>query len=124
MMESPSEAWARCKGYVLKALEAADHYHSLADVEADIEAGRAHFWWGPQSAVITQVVDHPGGSLVNIWLCGGKLSEMVTHHLPNIEFWAKQHGCTAIMGSGRDAWTAAAKKCGFTPGHVTFEKVL
>lgn len=121
--ETAPEAWARCRPYIAAALDAADRLTTLAEVERQIEAGEAQFWAGQRSACVTQVIPYCEGKALNLWLCGGALTELRAM-LPAIEAWARGQGCRAEYLAGRPAWRGVLSRHGFTPGHVVFEKEL
>ena len=123
MSETAGQAWARCRGWIEAALAAADPFNTIAEVEARIEGGQAQFWPGQRCACVTQVIDHSQGRALNLWLCGGALTELRAM-LPAIEAWARSRGCGHAYLTGRPAWGAVLGKHGFEPGHITFEKEL
>lgn len=122
-LETPAEAWARCRPFIEAALGAADPLNTIEYVEERIEADEAQFWAGRHSACVTQVIDYPRRRILNLWLCGGDLREL-RQMLPAIEDWARRRGCTAEYLSGRPAWGAVLHKHGFKAGQVTFEKEI
>lgn len=75
--------------------------HEKHHVWEEIEAGRAQFWPGTQSAIVTRVNIYPTG-LKELWwwLAAGKLREL-RKMKPFIEAWAREDGCDRA-GS---AWT-------------------
>lgn len=96
----------------------------MADVEQQIEEGRAHFWPGRNAAMVTQFVDYPHGRAGVVWLCGGDMAEVLNEMQPVMEAWAKAHGCCRVMIEGRRGWIPALRPHGYEPMFVTMIKDL
>jgi hypothetical protein len=92
--------WERCRHWLDLAL---DGTHSIEDVRAEIEAGRAQFWPMPESACVTVVQDYPKGRALRVWLAGGDLDDLVKH-LPVLDNYGREQGCGAIELEGRRGW--------------------
>jgi hypothetical protein len=116
--------WERCRPWLEAALAHDGGFHDLVDVAKAIEAGEAHFWPGERSAVVTQFWNFPRRKAVNVWLAGGDLSELVDQMRPDIEAWARAHGCTHFIIAGRPGWARALKASGFAPLWTALGKEL
>jgi hypothetical protein len=123
LRESPSEAWQRCRGYIEDALEYAGGTHLIEDVEDAIERGEAWFWPGQNSALVTEFLEFPRLKACSYWLAGGDLAELLAM-TPEIEHWAKQHGCGRIIECGRPGWVRALKAHGYSPIYTVLGKAL
>jgi hypothetical protein len=77
--------------------------HSFDDVAAMIEDGRAQFWPGPRSVIITQIIDYPRKKVIHVFLAGGVMAE-IQKMTPVIEEWAKAQGCSGATIIGRAGW--------------------
>jgi hypothetical protein len=95
--------WHRCKPYIQDALDAAGNLFILSDVWALVESGKAQFWPGFECAVVTEVNDYPQKRVLNVWLGGGKLEEILTME-PHIRQFAKNSACELILIQGRPGW--------------------
>ena len=124
MNESPVEAWARCRPWLVAALERAGGTHDIDDVARLIAQGRAHFWPGRRCAVVTEFYDYPRLKACNLWLLGGDLRELLAMR-PAIEDWARGQGCTRMLGGGpRRGWERLMKPHGYRPGWIIYGKEL
>lgn len=111
--------------YIEAALAYAGNSHSFDDVAEMVADGRAQFWPGPSSAVVTEVIPYPNYTAINFWLAGGNLAEL-EQMTPVILEWAKrERGCTRAGFTGRRGWerTFLARE-GWQPKLVVFEKAL
>lgn len=124
MSESPAAAWGRCRPYVEAALEHAGGGHGIEDVQAGIVAGDYQFWPGRKCAVVTEILSSPRLKILNFWLLGGDLRELLVMR-PQIEAWALSQGCGRAMGGGVSrAWTRVLAKAGYAPRWIVFTKEL
>lgn len=99
--------------------------HTFEDVVAAVEAGKAQFWPGPRSVVVSEIVQHPRQKLLHFWLAAGHLEEL-ERMLPMLEQWGKEQGCTAVTLSGRKGWEGVSflKAGGWKPKLVVMMKEL
>lgn len=114
--------WARCRPWIEAALTTCPT-HDIADVEAGINAGAFQFWPGQRCAVVTEIAAYPKGRMLNFWLLGGDLKELLTLR-PGIEAWGRLHDCRWVDGSGRTAWGRVLAKHGYRQGPTSFLKEL
>jgi GNAT superfamily N-acetyltransferase len=123
-METPVQAWARCRPWIEAALAHAGGTHAIEDVARLIETGRAQFWPGPGCAVVTEIYDYPRLRACNIWLVGGDLKALLALE-PRVEAWARAQGCARLLGGGpRAGWTRALKPRGWRAGWTIYSKDL
>jgi hypothetical protein len=113
----------RCWPWLEAALKVAGNTHGKEDLWAGIERGEYAFWPGHRSAIVTEFYTSPRAKVVNFWLCGGDLKELLVMW-PHIEAWAKDNGCVAAIGAGRAAWGRVMRRFGYRPVHTTFEREL
>lgn len=93
----------RCAPYIAAALEYSGGTHTVADVAEMIRNGRAQFWPGFRSAVVTEINEYPQVKTLNYFLAGGDMDELKIIR-PYIEQWAKAAGCKRITLLGRRGW--------------------
>jgi len=113
-----AKAWARCRPWLLAALEDATE----DEVLAELAAARAQLWFGEASALVTQLVSGPEPFL-HVWLGGGTLAELKAL-APGIEAWARAGGARAVRINGRRGWRRALKAAGFSPDGEELRKAL
>jgi hypothetical protein len=87
--------WSRCRHWIERAHAKGPGLETMADVEASIEAGRAVFWAGPDSALITRFDVYPAGkTLVVCYADGdGDHLEMAKSWLPRLEHFGRHFDC-------------------------------
>jgi hypothetical protein len=77
--------------------------HDKEDVWEVLVSSRGHLWCGPNSAVITRIAIYPKIKVLEVWVAGGKLSE-ITRMIPLMRENAKLLGCQMAVGRGRMGW--------------------
>jgi len=107
--------WARCASWLEAALDHAGRTHSLGDVLAELESGRARLWTGASSALVALVEDDPGERRLLIWLAGGDRSELEEALLPQAETWARGRRCRRVLVIGREGWARTLRSKGYAP---------
>lgn len=102
------DLWPQCCEHLQPALAFGRDLHSLDDVRAAIEAGKAQLWpIGSEGTIVSEVKDYPSGvRLLNFWLAGGSLGALVTAE-PIIADWGRERGCHAAQVIGRKGWVKA-----------------
>ncbi len=99
--------------------------HTFDDVAALVETGKAQYWPGPHSVIITEISQHPQKRVLHFWLAGGNLAEL-ERMIPGIEEWGKGEGCTAASMTGRLGWQKVTflKRGGWKTNLVVMDKEL
>ena len=87
--------------------------HTELDLWSGIAQGFYHLWPGEQSAAVTELVDYPRARVLNVWLAGGDLQELLTVILPTIEDWAKTCGAQSVTVTGRRGWVRVLRDSGY-----------
>jgi hypothetical protein len=116
--------WERCKSWIAAALRHDGDHYSLEDVWGEIIAGRATFWPGRRSAVVTQFWNFPRARCCHHWLAGGDLSELVNDMQPVVDDWARANGCVEMTLGGRKGWARALAPFGFEVAFTVLRKRL
>ena len=103
--------WA--KELIQDALAYQDMYN-IKDIEDGIHEAKFQLWFHPseESAYITEIVEYPRITGVNLLFCAGKFSQL-EEMLPSIEQFTKFIGGERLWGGGRPGWSRAAKHLGF-----------
>lgn len=112
----------QCRTYIEAALEYADGSHSFEDICALVEAGGLQFWPGPNSVIITEIIEYPRYRVLVFFLAGGNLTELERMY-PAVEAWGQAQGCDRAVFTGRKGWerTFMARK-NWAPIQVVYEK--
>lgn len=105
--------WERCRGWLEDALIHDGGFYSIKDIAEYVERGEAHLWAGEHSAAVTQWWFFPKDKVLNLWLAGGDLAELVERMFPAAEVWAAERGATRIMLAGRPGWQRVFAPKGF-----------
>jgi hypothetical protein len=83
-------------------------------IDAMVIAGTAQFWCDGKSALVTRIVEYPGGAReVNILAVAGTLESVWGAVEPQIADFARSRGATKVYGIGRLGWVKSAKAHGW-----------
>lgn len=129
MIPVDDDAWkiefARCKPWLMGALEHCRDSHSIEDIYDAIGRKELQFWPGKNAAAVTQICKYPKLKVFHIFLAGGSMKEMV-EMLKDGEYQAKLNGCQRVRLIGRPGWTRTfLARTGYEPtGQVILEKEL
>lgn len=85
------------------ALAYASGTHTFEDVAQEVEDGRAQFWPGPHSVIITQIDEEPQGHTLHFFLAAGTSAELRAME-PGILEWGRGQGCVRARLVGRKGW--------------------
>ena len=96
----------------LKKALARDYTHSVEDVVARINQGRAQWWSNGDAAIVTEIYDAPQKRWLHYWVVAGELGDCLALQ-PDIERWAQKQGCTEMTALGRQGWAPVLQKCGW-----------
>lgn len=87
--------------------------HSPEDVMQAIERGDMQCWPGESSVIVTTVSITPLHKTCKVFLVAGDLEEAWRIHDEQIVPWAKDQGCTRMLGEGRMGWVKSAREHGY-----------
>lgn len=118
----PAEQWQRCRPWIEAALDTCVT-HGIEDIEAGIVSGLYQFWPGKRCAIVTEIATFPKGRVLNIWLLGGDLKELMQMR-PHVEAWGKAQGCKWADGFGRPGWGRVLGKHGYRAVGTSYSKGL
>lgn len=94
---------ARCRPFLEPALKWCDGTHNWDDICAGIYTGAFQFWPLERSAIVTEILAHPRKRTFNVFIAGGDLKE-IKGHVPTLQAFAAEHGCTLMQCAGRPGW--------------------
>jgi hypothetical protein len=99
--------------------------HSKEDVWREVTTDpQTRFWPGERSAAVTEVLRYPQKEVMNLWLIGGDLDELLTKMLPAAEALARHWGLKEVWGMGRPGWKKPLAPLGYSAPGVIVKKVL
>jgi len=116
--------WERCRPWIEDALKRDGGFYSIEDVEQEIATHNAHFWPGKQAAAVCQWWFFPRAKVLNMWLAGGDMAELVNEMYPACERWAIEHDATHLSLAGRKGWERVFAPFGFKPQAVYLLKEI
>lgn len=95
----------------LRRFEKALHYggdtHSVSDVVAMVQEGRARFWPNGDGSIVTETVQYPRFKAINFWLISGRLEDCLALEEEVLDF-GREQGCTVATAAGRRGWGRVA----------------
>lgn len=107
-----------------RALGVAGNTHTPDDVSAAIGRGRMQAWTRGDSLVVTEIMQFPRCNVLNVFLAVGNLDEVLSL-IPDLEDFAREHGCKAIRMQGRRGWARVLPSYGWKEDkQVIFERAL
>ena len=113
----------RCQPWIEAALEYSGGTHSLSDVIHGITSGKMQLWPAPKGCIVTEIVVYPRKKMLNVFLGGGELDQLLDMH-KDVIAWSKAQGCEAITITGRFGWKKPLKAHGWKPMHASFIKEI
>lgn len=108
---------------LLKALRRAGDCYTVGDVADGILAGRFQYWMAEGGGIVTEIVTYPRKRVVNFFLVFGDLDACLGLQ-PEIEAFARQHGCSAAVATGREGWRKVLPAHGWREAWVLMAKEL
>ena len=111
----------RCRPWIEAALEYSGGTHEFEDVAKGIIEGRMQLWPSPRGCIVTEIVVYPKKKVLNVFLGGGELDQILDMH-ENVIEWAKAQGCECLMMTGRFGWKKPLEKHGWKTLHSSYVK--
>lgn len=97
--------------------------HLFEDVADMVAQGRAQVWINGDTIGVTEIIVYPRKKVLNGWLAGGNLRELMPM-MPAAAEWGRAQGCEAFTIAGRPGWLKVMKRLGFEPGLTLLEAKL
>jgi hypothetical protein len=98
-------AWDKAKPLLEEALVETKGTHTIDDVCLMVGAGHFKLWCGEKSAAVTEFIQMPRMKILSVFICGGELEELRKMETEKLIPFAKENGCTRIIGAGRAGWS-------------------
>lgn len=108
---------------LIKALKIGGNSHNPADIWEAVREGRMQAFQKGQSVTVTEVMAYPQKRVMNVVLAVGNMDE-VLGLIPEMEDFAKQHGCSSIRMFGRKGWAKVLPNIGWKSPGVIYEKAI
>ena len=113
----------RCRKHIEAALEYTGGTHDIIDIYEGLYKGTMQLWPAKDSCLVTEIINYPKKKVLNVFLGGGDLTEILSMH-DDVISWAKQQGCTALNMTGRFGWKKPLAKHGWEPMHTSYVKEI
>lgn len=113
----------RCWPWLSEALRHGGDLHTRDSLWRLLASNRAQLWPLEHSAGVTFGFDYPNGRVLQIWLAGGVLDELLAYE-PVVAEWAKENGYTHIEMTGRPGWKRALRKLAWDREALTMTRRL
>lgn len=121
MLEDFKAEITRCRPWIEAALEYSGGTHDFMDVVEGLYRGTMQLWPTPKGCLVTEIVVYPKKKMLNVFLGGGELDQILEMHTDVIE-WAKAQGCEGLTMTGRFGWKKPLKKHGWKTLHSSYVK--
>ena len=117
----PNKEITRCRPWIEAALEYSGGTHDFIDVVEGLYKGTMQLWPAEKGCIVTEIVVYPKKKMLNVFLGGGNLEQILDMHQDVIE-WAKAQGCEALTMTGRFGWKKPLEKHGWETLHCSYVK--
>jgi len=111
----------RCKPWIEAALEYSGGTHDFSDIVEGLRKDVLQLWPTPKGCIVTEIVVYPKKRVLNVFLGGGELEQIMDMHSDVID-WAKAQGCSALTMSGRFGWKKPLQAHGWEAQHASYIK--
>jgi hypothetical protein len=118
---SPINELERCRPWIEAALEYSGGTHNFDDVAEGLASGKMQLWPAPKGCIVTEIVVYPRKKVLNVFLGGGELDQLLDMH-EDVIAWSKAQGCVALTITGRYGWKKPLTKHGWKPLHASYVK--
>lgn len=95
--------------------------HEWQDIVDGIESGHMQLWPAPRGCLVTEITVYPRKSVLNVFLGGGELDQLIDMHA-DVEAWGKAQGCAGATIIGRPGWERVYKNRGWKRLHTVLAK--
>lgn len=121
--DAPVNELERCRPWIEAALEYSGGTHVFDDIVQGILDGRMQLWPAPRGCIVTEIVVYPRKRVLNLFLAGGELDQILDMH-DAVKAWAKEQDCEAAQLAGRLGWKRVLEPLGWKTQHVNFQKEI
>ena len=111
----------RCRAWIEAALEYSGGTHNFEDIVEGLQNGVLQLWPTSGGCIVTEIVVYPRKRVLNVFLGGGELEQILDMH-DDVITWAKTQNCSALTMSGRFGWKKPLKAHGWKAQHASYVK--
>jgi len=111
----------RCRPWIEAALEYSGGTHYFIDIAEGLYKGIMQLWPAEKGCIVTEIVVYPRKKVLNVFLGGGDLEQILDMH-ENVIEWAKAQKCEALTMTGRFGWKKPLAKHGWKTLHSSYIK--
>lgn len=111
----------RCKAWIEAALEHSGGTHEWQDIVDGIATGNMQLWPAERGCLVTEIVEYPRKRVLNVFLGGGDLDQLVEMH-DAVQAWGEAQGCVGATIIGRAGWERVYRERGWKRQHVVLAK--
>lgn len=87
-----------------------DRFWPITAIDSMLLAGTAQFWSNGHAALVTRVVEYPGGAVaLEAVAAAGNLTALRNEIASHVEKWAHAQGLSHLMIAGRAGWLRVHK---------------
>ena len=107
-----------------RALEVGGNAYGPEDIAAAVGEGRMQSWVRNESLIVTELLQYPKASAVNIVIAVGALDDVMALQ-PDIEAFGREHAARVMRMEGRKGWAGVLPAYGWKQdSKVIFERSL
>ena len=121
---SMEEALQKAKPFVERALDKGTGAFEWSDIVREVLLGNMLLWFGKESCLVTQFIEHPRKKSLHIILGAGDLDEIKRMVDGSIIPFAKINDCDDMTLVGRKGWKKVFNDIGWNEKHVTLYRGL
>ena len=106
---------------VNRALRIGGRFYTIGDVAECILNGKFQYWHVNNSAIVTEILVGPRRKVINYFMAFGDLDDVLGLQ-PQIDAFAKKHGCDGAVMGGRTGWDRVLPLHGWKKGGISMMK--
>jgi hypothetical protein len=95
----------------------------MQDVAEGLRTGAYQCFDNGRSVCITEILVFPRRKVLSVFLAAGELEDVLAC-VPEMEEFGRQHGCNALVCTGRKGWRKVLPKTGWRETLVSFARDL
>jgi hypothetical protein len=93
--------WAAARAVIIQAVRYDTSGKTIEEIGAGYLSGLYELFTTDGSALLIEIVEHPIGKMIHLYLGAGRLAELMDDLFLQAELYGKLHGCHAAIIGGR-----------------------